>query len=142
MNKNTAQAWLVYTDGASRGNPGIAGCGAAISSPEGEEYEYTKFLGEMTNNQAEYHALILALENLTKLGAKNIILRADSELMVKQLKGEYRVKHPNIIPLFKTIKKLLLFFTQVKFEHVKRENNKIADKLANQAIDDNLPLAT
>ncbi|MCP5464947.1 MAG: ribonuclease HI family protein [Deltaproteobacteria bacterium] len=128
--------WQAYTDGGSRGNPGPAGCGAHIIDPNGAEHPFYKYLGKMTNNQAEYSGLLLALEELKNLGATQVLIRADSELMVKQMRGEYRVKNPNILPLFQKAKQLAKEFADIKFEHVRREFNKEADRLANVAIDE------
>lgn len=130
------KSWIAYTDGASRGNPGIAGCGAHIISPQQEEHGFKRFLGTKTNNQAEYEAVILALEHLTRFKADHVTIRADSELMVKQMNGEYKVKNSNILPLYTQVKDLTKNFTTIHFEHVRREFNKEADKLANEAIDD------
>ncbi|EKD52119.1 MAG: ribonuclease H [uncultured bacterium] len=141
MKNPSSSSWVAYTDGASRGNPGLAGCGAYLCSPEGQEYREFRFLDQVTNNQAEYEGLLLALTKLTELQADCIMLRADSELMIKQLKGEYRVKNANMVPLFRKAQVLLKNFSSVQFEHVPRAQNKIADGLANQAIDEHLLLA-
>ena len=128
-------AWVVYTDGASRGNPGLAGVGVFAISPEGQKHEFNEFLGEATNNQAEYQAMILALKKMQELEVKELTLRADSELMVKQMLGIYRVKNERIQPLYKEAKSLVEGFQSVSFAHVRRELNKEADRLANEAID-------
>lgn len=129
--------YIAYTDGAARGNPGPAGIGVFITNADGEilaeAYEY---LGETTNNVAEYKALLLALEKLQEMNAADIVIRSDSELMVKQLSGEYRVKNQGLKPLFLMAKERLTEFAQVTVEHVRREYNKEADRLANQAIDE------
>lgn len=135
MTAKSGGYWVAYTDGASRGNPGLAGVGVFVQSPNGETHRFKKFLGEKTNNQAEYEALILALIELNKLGAKQVQLMADSELMIKQMRGEYRVKNANLMPLFEQVQKLLRAFADVQFTHVRREKNKEADRLANFAID-------
>lgn len=128
--------WISYSDGASRGNPGLSGAGALILSPAGEETELRKFLGTKTNNQAEYEALLLALDFLIEKKVQNVVFRADSELLIKQLRGEYKVKNENILPLFQEIKAKLTQIKTKKFEHVRREINKEADRLSNEAIDD------
>lgn len=128
--------WVLYSDGASRGNPGEAGAGAYLINEKGEEIKLTFYLGHKTNNQAEYEALLLGLRELKKHKVKDLTIRADSELLIKQLKGEYRVKHPNLIPLFEEAKKYLVSFPSLKLEHVRREQNEEADALANLAIDE------
>lgn len=127
--------WIMYTDGASRGNPGKSGAGAFLISDSGQEIPLSHYLGIKTNNQAEYAALVMGLAELKKLKARFVEVRADSELMVRQLKGEYRVKNEGLIPYYEKAKNLLLGFEKVTFRHVPREENKKADKLANEAID-------
>lgn len=127
---------IIYSDGAARGNPGPAGAGAYIISEDGEVVaEVRRYLGEMTNNQAEYRALKCGLEKARELGAKSVVIRADSELMVKQLNGEYRVKNSGIKPIFREVSALLSYFESWEAAHVPREQNKEADRLANEAID-------
>lgn len=128
--------WVAFTDGGSRGNPGTAGCGAYVLGPEGQVQEFKKFLGHQTNNYAEYQGLILALEELAKQQVKQVLVKADSQLMVKQMVGEYRVKNENIKPLYKKAKELEQLFENVSYEHVRREQNKDADRLANEAMDE------
>lgn len=130
-----SQNWILYTDGACRGNPGESGAGAFIEGPQGE-ISLRRYLGRKTNNQAEYLALILGLEKIRDLGVKSVEIRADSELMIKQLRGEYRVKNEGILPLFKQAQQLVKDI-KVHFKHVPREQNKVADILANEAIDFN-----
>lgn len=130
--------WIVYTDGACRGNPGLSSAGIYVVSPDGKEYRHKKFLGHQTNNFAEYQAMILALKGLIKANAKQVILRADSQLMIRQMLGEYKVKHPAIKILFDEAKALQKEFASIKFEHVRREDNQEADRLANEAIDEHL----
>ncbi len=130
---------VLYTDGASRGNPGKAGAGFVVLDGSGTERAAGgKFLGVCTNNVAEYRALLLGLAELLRLGARQVTLRLDSELIVKQLKGQYRVRHEQLLPLYHEVKKLLGGFTTVRVEHVRREYNTRADQLANQAIDGRL----
>lgn len=133
-----SDTWIVYTDGACRGNPGLASAGVFVKSPDGKEYSFKQFLGHQTNNYAEYQAMILALQELRKLQVNRVLIRADSQLMVRQMLGEYKVKHEAIKPLFAEAKALQKQFESVKFEHVPREQNKQADQLANEAIDEHL----
>lgn len=127
---------IIYTDGAARGNPGPAGAGAVLCTSEGQPCgTVCRYLGETTNNQAEYQALKLALEEALKLGAHTVDVRADSELMVRQLNGEYKVKNQGLKPLFREISAMLSKFERWTIEHVRREHNKEADALANEAID-------
>lgn len=105
-------------------------------APDGGVLEFKKFLGQKTNNQAEYEAMLLALGELVKHGAKRVTLRADSELMIKQMRGEYRVKNAHIVPLYGKACELTKQFLEVHFEHVRREFNSEADRLANDAIDE------
>ena len=128
--------FLLYTDGAARGNPGPAGAGAFICTPAGEAVaEIAEYLGETTNNVAEYRALLAGLKRLVELGAVEVEIRADSELMVRQLSGRYRVKHPNLRPLFQEAVALLKKIPKYSITHILRERNKETDRLANQAID-------
>ncbi|HEV2294484.1 MAG TPA: ribonuclease HI family protein [Tepidisphaeraceae bacterium] len=123
-------------DGGSRGNPGPAGIGIVISSSDGTPLvTLGRFIGRATNNVAEYRALIAALEEARKLGAKKIIIRGDSELVIKQMKGEYRVRHPDMKPLYEQAQDLLVQFEAAKIEHNLRGKNALADKLANLAMD-------
>lgn len=127
---------LLYTDGAARGNPGPAGAGWVIKSDQGEFLaENCRFLGELTNNQAEYRALLLALEEAQKLKGDILRLFADSELMVRQLKGEYKVKNEGLRPLFQQAVLTLAKFREYTIDYIPREQNSVADALANRAID-------
>src|SRR5688572_21472762 len=122
-------------DGGSRGNPGPAGIGIVISSADGVPLvTLGRFIGRATNNVAEYRALITAMEEALKLGAKKIVIRGDSELVIKQIKGEYRVKHPDMKPLYEEAQDLLAQFDAAKIEHNLRGKNAVADKLANLEI--------
>jgi ribonuclease HI len=126
----------LYTDGASRGNPGEAGAGIAIFDEQGNELLGTgEYLGHCTNNEAEYRALLLGLAKCGKFGSGKINAHLDSELIVKQVLGEYRVKHPNLKPLFHQTMQRLSDFASFSITHVRREKNSRADQLANQAID-------
>ncbi len=127
---------IINTDGAARGNPGPAGIGVVIKDEGGVIIkEIAEYLGETTNNQAEYRALIAALKSAVELGAESVAVFADSELMVKQVKGLYKVKNEGLKPLFIEVKGLLPKFKACNIEYVPRERNKEADKLANIAID-------
>jgi len=127
---------ILYTDGASRGNPGLAGAGFLVLDEKGELLDegYT-FLGERTNNEAEYEALIAGLKLALRLGCLEVKVRADSQLMIRQLTGQYRVKNKRLIPLVLEVKKLAAAFAKVDYQHVPRAENARADNLANQAID-------
>jgi ribonuclease HI len=132
-----AGEWLLMVDGASRGNPGEAGCGAVIFNPEGESVrELSRYLGKTTNNVAEYAGLLMGLEEALKLGVKQLRVESDSELLVRQLTGIYRVKEPRLVELHKKAQELLRRFDSHRIRHVYREQNRIADKLANRGIDD------
>lgn len=134
----------MHTDGGARGNPGPAGAGVFIYNGKGEIVRKAHlFLGKMTNNEAEYQAVILGLETLKKTFGKDRIrdlqieVRLDSELVCKQLRGEYQVKEDKLVPLFMKIwNARVADFANVSFEHIPREKNTEADKLANQAMDE------
>ncbi|PZS10235.1 MAG: ribonuclease H [Chloroflexi bacterium] len=130
------QKLIVETDGASRGNPGLAGAGVVIKDEQGRNVETIgKFLGVTTNNQAEYHALITGLEAAARYEPQSVIVRMDSELLVKQMTGIYRVRHPEILPLFSKAADLSSRLPNVTFVHIPREKNPGADRIANMAID-------
>lgn len=127
---------ILYTDGGSRGNPGPAGCGWVLTSPEGQLLtEGYHFLGIATNNVAEYTALVKGLESASRLGISELTVKADSELMIRQLNGIYKVKNEGLKPLFARVQELARQFERVTYQHVPREENKRADSLANQAMD-------
>ena len=127
---------MLCTDGASRGNPGPAGAGAIITDEKGATLaEKAVYLGEVTNNQAEYQALLIGLQEAIKLAPARLIVRMDSELIVRQLNGEYRVRNRDLLPLHNRARELMQQLADVKVEHVPREENVYADRLANQAID-------
>ena len=127
---------VLWTDGAARGNPGPAGIGAILKSDSGEVlYTGSEFLGETTNNVAEYKAVLLGLNGALAQGIQHIEVRADSELLIKQLKGEYRVKSAGLRPLYEEARRLISRFASVKLTHIRRELNGEADRLANQGID-------
>lgn len=126
----------IYTDGAARGNPGPAAFAFVITKEDGSVLEEHKgTVGKATNNFAEYAALIRALERAARLGASRVKIHSDSELMVKQMKGEYRVKHPEMQALYQEAKGLERHFEQVSYNHVRREQNSHADRLCNEALD-------
>ena len=130
---------IVYTDGGARGNPGVSGAGAVIQNSSGGTLAtISEFLGKsQTNNYAEYTAIIMALKKIKQLGLnkKDIVLKADSKLAIEQLNGNWKVKDANIKILFNKVQDLLNDFTNIKFMHVPRGENKLADALANKAMD-------
>lgn len=126
----------IYTDGGARGNPGPAGIGAIFYDENRRVVaEVSEFLGVATNNQAEYKALIAALKKAASLGAAELECYLDSELVVKQLNREYRVKDKDLAPLFLEVHNLSLNFCKITYTHIPRERNKEADRLANEAMD-------
>jgi ribonuclease HI len=129
----------LFTDGAARGNPGPAGAGAVIVSPEGHVVaKVGKFLGESTNNVAEYMGLILGLRRAKAMGIKELEVYADSELLVKQLSGDYAVKAEHLKPLHDEAQALLRGFGWIEVRHIPREENAQADAMSNRAIDERL----
>ena len=129
----------LYTDGAARGNPGPAGAGAVIMGPQGQIVaKVGKFLGENTNNYAEYMGLILGLRRAKAMGIKELEVFADSELLVRQLNGQYQVKAENLKALFEEARQLLSTFAAVTVRHIRREENEAADEMSNRAIDQRL----
>ncbi|EKP95067.1 tRNA (adenine(22)-N(1))-methyltransferase TrmK [Thermaerobacter subterraneus] len=128
--------WRLHTDGAARGNPGPAGIGVVLIGPDGAVAErIARFIGAATNNVAEYTALITGLQRALDRGARRLDVYSDSELMVRQLNGQYRVKNEGLKPLFEQAARLAAQFERVRFIHVPRERNREADRLANQGID-------
>ena len=125
----------IHVDGAARGNPGPAAIAYVIAEPNHPPVEYAETIGTATNNVAEYSALIAALERAAEMGLKELAVFSDSELMVKQMAGEYRVKHPDLLPLFEAASSLRKQFAKVSLSHVRREQNKRADELGNIALD-------
>jgi ribonuclease HI len=133
----SSKAWVVMVDGAARGNPGPAGCGAVIYDENGVVVkQLSRYLGHTTNNVAEYEGLLMGLEALLQLRRKHIVVQSDSELLVRQLTGQYRVKDEKLKVLFERAMTLLRQFDSYRILHVGRELNKLADRLANQGIDD------
>ena len=127
---------VLHIDGASRGNPGEAGFGVLASGPDGKPVaELFGYLGQTTNNAAEYAALLHALRWASARGFRRIRVVSDSELVVKQIDGRYRVKHPGLAPLHREALGLLRQFEAASVAHVRRELNREADRLANQAVD-------
>jgi len=128
---------VAYVDGGARGNPGPAGFGARIESADGTVLaELHGPLGIATNNVAEYNGLLAALKWAIDHGERRLHVRADSELLVKQMRGEYRVKHPGLQPLYVRARLLVMELDSVDFEHVRREFNKEADRLSNLGMDE------
>lgn len=127
---------IVACDGAARGNPGPAGIGVQITTPDGAVVaEIARGIGEATNNVAEYTAAIEGLTLARELGARAVTVRSDSQLLVNQLTGRYRVKTPHLQPLHRRVRNLVASFDRVSFEHVGRELNGEADRLANEGVD-------
>jgi ribonuclease HI len=128
---------IVSTDGASRGNPGPAGYGVSIAGPDGTIVEeLAKGIGVATNNVAEYTAALEGLRKAAELGADDVLLRSDSRLLIEQLSGRYRVKNPTLQRLHAEVRSVAKSFTRVRYEHVRRELNKEADRLANLGVDE------
>ena len=126
---------ILYIDGASRGNPGSAGAGVWITDREGKEIvRMSRYLGHKTNNEAEYWALLLGLREAKRLGGNSIRIFTDSELIERQVKGLYRVKDLNLKILHRTVIRNLREFASFEIESIPREQNREADRLANQAI--------
>jgi len=133
-------ALVLHVDGASRGNPGQAAFGVHVSSPDGETVaELCGRLGTATNNVAEYQALVHGLRWALRHGAREVEVLSDSELMVRQMAGRYRVKNPGLLPLFEEAMSLLQRFERTQIRHVRREQNREADALANRALDEAAP---
>ena len=128
---------ILYSDGASRGNPGLAGAGAVLLDADGRVIaELTKFLGVTTNNVAEYEGFIIGLEEAKRRGIDDLDARMDSKLVVEQMRGRWKIKHPNMKPLALKAGALFATFPTRTIAHVPREENSIADALSNRAIDE------
>lgn len=128
---------VAYIDGGARGNPGPAGYGAFIQSPEGSTLaELHGALGIATNNVAEYNGLLAALQWAIDHNERRVHIRADSELLVRQMRGEYKVRNAGLQPLYVRARLLAAELDDVKFEHVRREFNKEADRLSNLGMDE------
>jgi ribonuclease HI len=127
---------IVYTDGAARGNPGPAGIGVHITSGDGRTVKtLAEGIGPATNNVAEYRAALAGLRLAAELGARRVLLRADSRLLVEQLAGRFRVKNPTLRVLHREARGVMSSFDSVALEHVPREANGDADALANEGVD-------
>ena len=127
---------IVSCDGAARGNPGPAGIGVVIQTAGGDVVErIAEGIGEATNNVAEYTAALEGLRRAAALGARDVLLRSDSHLLVEQLVGRYRVKAEHLRPLHAAVLTEARRFDRIRFEHVRREGNKEADRLANVGVD-------
>ena len=132
-----AGCFQLFTDGASRGNPGEAGAGAVLYSPAGDELlASSSYLGSCTNNVAEYQALILGLDEALQLGCRELSIALDSQLIVRQIQGQYKVKNENLLPLFQEVQKRLRRLEKWSIRHVPRAENSRADQLANRGIDE------
>jgi ribonuclease HI len=137
MAADPGREWRLMVDGASRGNPGEAGCGAVIFDDTGATLkELCRYLGRVTNNVAEYEGLLMGLEEVLRMGGKRLKVESDSELLVRQLNGVYRVRHEKLAQLHRRAQELLRRLDGYRIIHVRREFNRIADRLANQAIDE------
>lgn len=131
-------SYLIYTDGGSRGNPGPGAIGVIIQNEKGETiYELAKYLGKCTNNEAEYLAVFEALKIAAKRNFQKLTFHVDSELIAKQLTGQYKVKNDRLKKIFLKIKELENNFLMVEYQQVRREKNKEADRLVNEALDNN-----
>jgi ribonuclease HI len=129
----------INTDGGSRGNPGPGACGAVLKDRSGNVIaQKGKFLGICTNNEAEYQGLILGLETALAMGTDEAEVLMDSELVVKQLKGEYRVKNEKLFPLYQKVKELEQKIGDVSYFAIPREQNKLADAMVNKVLDEQL----
>lgn len=128
---------IIHCDGAARGNPGPAGLGVHVSDERGRTvHEIGRGIGIATNNVAEYSALVAGLEWCSQNGVKEVLVRSDSDLLIKQMKGQYRVKNATLQKLHKRARDLAKNFDAVSYEHVRREYNKDADRLANVGVDE------
>ena len=126
----------LHIDGASRGNPGEAGFGVHVTTPDGEELaRLYGYLGPASNNVAEYQALLHGLRYALARGARRVHVFSDSQLVVRQMSGAYRVKHPAMVPLHRAARELARLFEECRLDHVRREQNREADRLANLALD-------
>ncbi|MBI2097000.1 MAG: ribonuclease HI family protein [Candidatus Sungbacteria bacterium] len=142
MKEKIAHHIVVYTDGGSRGNPGPAAIGVVITDAQGNHIKsYGETIGTKTNNEAEYQAVIFALKKIKALAGKektremSVEVRADSELLVRQLNHEYKIESETVVPLFIQIWNLTLDYKSVSFRHVPRDKNREADRMVNRALD-------
>ena len=131
-----AERFSAAFDGGSRGNPGLAAWGVALFGEDGEYLEgRAGTLGRASNNVAEYHGLLKALDLAVERGARHVEIRSDSELIVKQIRGEYRVRHPDLKPLHSRAVRVIGGFASFRIRHVRRADNRDADRLVNVALD-------
>jgi len=136
MNKPNPKQLSIFVDGAAKGNPGPAGIGVVITDTKANVVsEIARYIGNTTNNVAEYTALIFGMEEARNLGTSELIINTDSELLAKQLGGEYKVKSSSLKELYTKVMQILKSFNEVRVNQIKREENKGADRLANKAID-------
>jgi ribonuclease HI len=127
--------YVLFFDGCCKGNPGPGGAGAVLYKDGLEIWSDCEYVGKkVTNNVAEYTGLIIGLKQSVKLGIKNIIVNGDSQLAIKQIRGEYKVTSENLIELYKTVKQLEKLFDRILYNHVYRKDNKRADELSNQGL--------
>jgi ribonuclease HI len=134
--QSTESRLVAYVDGGARGNPGPAGYGVLLEDPAGRKVaELSRFLGRQTNNYAEYSGLIAALEYALEHGYAELRVISDSELMVRQMKGIYKVRNPNLLPLYEKARALSRRLKSFEIGHVLRGKNRDADRLANEAMD-------
>jgi ribonuclease HI len=136
LSKNAASTVICYADGASRGNPGPAAIGGTVAGPDGTILtEVSEAIGRATNNVAEWRAAVAVLDRARQLGARTVELRMDSELVVRQIAGQYRVRNAGLIPYYEQVRDLLPAFDRFSVRHVPRAQNAHADRLANAALD-------
>ncbi|HVL33134.1 MAG TPA: ribonuclease HI family protein [Actinomycetota bacterium] len=127
---------VVNCDGGARGNPGPAALGVSIQTPDGSEIEgFGEVIGRATNNVAEYSAVLRALQRSAELGARTVHVRSDSQLLIEQLKGNYKVRNAGLRVLYEQVRDAARRFEKVTYEHVRREHNVRADALVNEALD-------
>lgn len=131
------KTYIIHSDGGARGNPGPAAIGCVITDQQsGKEYTIKRAIGYATNNQAEYRALLAALEKAKEIGATHIMCYLDSELVVKQMRREYKVRDKDLSPLFLAVWNVAQMFSSVSYTHIPRALNKKADALVNEALDE------
>jgi len=127
---------IIHIDGGSRGNPGPAAAGVVVAAADGTVvHEAGIYLGRATNNVAEYRGLLAGLEAAKSLGAEEVEIVSDSELLIRQINGQYRVKNANLLPLYRRALRLAETFGKCRFRHIRRERNTRADQLVNRALD-------
>lgn len=137
VDKKTSDSFIVYSDGGSRGNPGPSATGFVIMNAKEEVItDGGEYLGVTTNNQAEYQAVYAALQKALELGVKNVDFRLDSNLVVNQLNGVYKIKNRDLWPIYEKIKELEGQFDRITFTHVRREFNRLADGIVNKVLDE------